>query len=173
MRRFAPYMVLKVVFNALILNYAASAFIVSACLLCALPWFTSTHLQALLGILPAYTGRILSALHVLCTGVPRLASRLGAQACPCFLLPALPSQVLWLSDCLAIWRSVYYCGHLAILAIIAAGIVLPPRKPKRDTKPDKAGRTVDGVDAAPAVPAVPVGAPVAPVAAIDEGKKDH
>ncbi|KAL4442125.1 hypothetical protein ABPG77_011386 [Micractinium sp. CCAP 211/92] len=107
-RRFAPYMVLKVVFNALILNYAASAFI-----------------------------------------------------------------VLWLSDCMAIWRSVYYCGHLAILAIIAAGIVLPPRKPKRDIKPDKAGRTVDGVDAAPAVPAVPVGAPVAPVAAIDEGKKDH
>ena len=63
-------------------------------------------------------------------------------------------QVLWLHDCLSIWRSVYFLGHLSILAIILVGAALPPRKPKRDVKPDPAAASAhtaaDGV-AAPAM----------------------
>lgn len=40
--------------------------------------------------------------------------------------------VLWLHDCLSIWRSVYFLGHISTLAIILVGMALPPRKPKRD-----------------------------------------
>lgn len=179
-RRFAPYVLAKVVFNALILNYAASAFIVSAprcptllhpeataaCPSAASPWLTAVCL--------VWLHDCLGSWHCRCKRAP--ANCPPCPACKHAVAspfpPACP-QVLWLSDCLAIWRSVYYCGHLAILAIIAVGVLLPPRKPKRDVQPEKAVGKIDGVEAAPGVPAVPVGAPVAPVAAIDEGKKEH
>lgn len=47
-------------------------------------------------------------------------------------------QVLWLGDCLAIWRSVYFLGHISIVAIMLVGVALPPRKPKREVQPEKA-----------------------------------
>ncbi len=51
---------------------------------------------------------------------------------PCWL------QVLWLHDCLAIWRSMYFLGHVAMATIILLGVALPPRKPKRAVQPELA-----------------------------------
>jgi hypothetical protein len=47
-------------------------------------------------------------------------------------------QVLWLPDCVAIWRSVYFLPHISIVAIILCGLVLPPGKPTSDVTPSKA-----------------------------------
>lgn len=46
--------------------------------------------------------------------------------------------VLWLPDCVAIWRSVYFLPHISIVAIILCGLVLPPGKPTSDVTPSKA-----------------------------------
>lgn len=168
-RRFSPYVLLKVVFNALILNYAASAFIVSACSSCTSPCDVP-HQSAITPCSSCFWRAVPVLLH---TGPARPAVLATKHGCaPPSSRPAW-LQVLWLSDCMAIWRSVYFCGHLAILAIIAVGIVLPPRKPKRDVKPEQAAGKVDGVEAAPAVPAVPVGAPMAPFPEIAEQKKEQ
>jgi hypothetical protein len=70
-------------------------------------------------------------------------------------------QVLWLGDCLAIWRSVYYLGHISIIAIMLVGVALPPRKPKREVQPEKAAT----VAATGAVAAVEGGAGAAQAAA--------
>jgi hypothetical protein len=70
--------------------------------------------------------------------------------------------VLWLHDCLSIWKSVYFLGHASTTAIILMGVVMPPLKPRGALKA-KAGRAVGGsgeksdgpIATVPAVPAVP------------------
>lgn len=114
-RHFPPWLILKVVFNAHILSYAASSFI-----------------------------------------------------------------VLWLPDCLAIFRSVYFCGHISVLAIMALGMVFPPRKQKRGTAPEKAaeaappgemgeGCTTSILELSAAEAAAAVAVPDLP---LDQGKKE-
>ncbi|KAI7837279.1 hypothetical protein COHA_008893 [Chlorella ohadii] len=83
--RFPPYIALKVVVNAVLLNYSAAAF-----------------------------------------------------------------QVLWLHDCLAIWRSVHFLGHIAMLAIILLGNVVPPRRVRRELQPEQAGARAAAAEAAAA-----------------------
>ena len=68
----------------------------------------------------------------------------------------LSLQVLWLSDCLAIYRSVYYLGHISIIAIMLVGVAFPPRKPKKEAVPEQAVAAAaampgDGAEAAAAV----------------------
>lgn len=114
MRRFLPYVLFKAAFNALVLNYAAAAFLVSE------------------------PGRG----AVRCCGVPCCRGqwteggiRRACQSPPAPLsLP--PTQVLWLHDSLAVWRSVHYLVHTSLLAIIACGALFPPRRLRADVKPE-------------------------------------
>ena len=68
--------------------------------------------------------------------------------------------MLWLHDCLAIWRSVYFLGHISTVAIILVGMAMPPRKAKKDGIKPSAEAVADGaiVDggAAAAVPGAAV-----------------
>lgn len=109
--RFPPYIALKVVVNAVLLNYSAAAF-----------------------------------------------------------------QVLWLHDCLAIWRSVHFLGHIAMLAIILLGNVVPPRRVRRELQPERAGVRAAAVAAAAATEQAAVAATagdgVAAVAAAVGGKEE-
>ena len=71
-------------------------------------------------------------------------------------LPALCVQVLWWGDCLAIWRSVYFLGHISIICIMLVGVALPPRKPRREVEPEKAAvvaAAAAGGEASPAAAA--------------------
>ena len=70
-------------------------------------------------------------------------------------------QVLWLGDCLAIWRSVYFLGHISIISIMLLGVALPPRKPKREVQPEKVVAAVAGGGEAASAGAAGVDAPAA------------
>ena len=72
--------------------------------------------------------------------------------------------VLWLSDSLAVWRSVGYAGHIALLAIIGAGAVFPPRKAAVRPEAAKQGGAAHAAAAAPAAHAK--------AAATGDGKKE-
>lgn len=94
--------------------------------------------------------------------------------------PALPvgtrAQVLWLHDCLAIWRSVHFLGHIAMLAIILLGNVVPPRRVRRELQPERAGVCATAVAAAAATEQAAVAATagdgVAKAAAAVGGKEE-
>ena len=138
--RFPPYVVLKVAFNAFVLNYAAAAFIVRG----VVGWGHGLLASCLRG------GR--ARLRVHHEDASRSAPTLPTPPRPCPLDPT-PLQVLWLHDSLAIWRSVHFLGHTSILAIIFYGIVAPPRRqPRRDVHPEKATAATADLGGAVAVP---------------------
>ena len=125
-RTFPVWVLAKLVFNAIILNYAASSFIVSrAAGLEAAAWRILCCLSQ-----PALQHAVLSGASLPCAGRPPLGCT-RSHVRGVSLVPR-PLQVLWLHDCLSIWRSVYFLGHISTLAIILVGMALPPRKPKRD-----------------------------------------
>ncbi len=70
-------------------------------------------------------------------------------------------QVLWLHDCVSIWRSVYFLGHASITAIILLGVVNPPRKltAALHARSSRVGRSEGNgngpVATVPAVPPIP------------------
>ncbi len=80
----------------------------------------------------------------------------GMDAFPCAARDQQPTcrlvhpiaQVLWLHDCLAIWRSVHFLGHIAMLAIILLGNVVPPRRMRRELQPEQAGARAAAAEAA-------------------------
>lgn len=84
--------------------------------------------------------------------------------------------MLWLHDCLAIWRSVHFLGHIAMLAIILLGNVVPPRRVRRELQPERAGVRAAAVAAAAATEQAAVAATagdgVAAVAAAVGGKEE-
>eukprot|EP00887_Chlorella_sp_A99_P005606 scaffold1.g5606.t1 len=47
--------------------------------------------------------------------------------------------VLWLHDTLAVWRSVYFCGHAFVLVLHVVAAVMPPRRRKARLVPERAG----------------------------------
>ena len=122
-------------------------------------------------------GRV-AALHcaplLFCT----IALDLCASAVPPAISPLPPpaAQVLWLHDCLAIWRSVHFLGHIAMLAIILLGNVVPPRRMRRDLQPEKAGLRGGGApagDKGAAAAAVAPGAVGDGVAAAAAGSQEE
>lgn len=55
-------------------------------------------------------------------------------------------QVLWLHDALAIWRSVYFAGHVLILLPHVVAAVLPPRSRRERLAPERAGGATGSTD---------------------------
>lgn len=65
-------------------------------------------------------------------------------------------QVLSFRSSIAVWRSVFFSGHILLLGVLLVGVVLPPRKPRPAVKPQQAteedGAGVDRADTMPAAP---------------------
>lgn len=58
----------------------------------------------------------------------------------------LPVQILDLWPTLALWRSVYFIGHVLMLAPVILGIVSPPRRPRTKQSSVAASKEQQGID---------------------------
>ena len=58
----------------------------------------------------------------------------------------MPAQILDLWPTLALWRSVYFIGHILMLTPVILGFVSPPCKPRAKASSSAASKEQQGID---------------------------